>query len=112
MTTTIRTPFLEVKIDGTTITGKVLSARTQLGYNLAVAQAEVTLTELPAGTKSFSTVAIKMGASSPGATRFTGYVTQIEHELYPKAVKLTCRGNLQKAETYTGSRFFGRDLRD
>jgi hypothetical protein len=102
VTNIIRTPYLLVTIDGTPVADSVLSARTQLGYNLAVAQGEVSLTELPAGCGPFSTVVISMGAAvGTTAVRFTGYVTQIEHELYPKTVKMTCRGNLQKAETYT-----------
>ena len=95
----IRTPFLEVKINGSAVDG-VLEARTQLGYNLAIAQGEVTLTELPAGCDPFSPVQITMGAATPGVVRFTGMVTQIEHELYPKTIKVTCRSNLQRAEIF------------
>ena len=104
MTTTyIRKPFAEIKINGTTA-GNVLSARTRLGYNLAVAQGEVTLAAPPTGITlaPFAPVTIKLGGtSSTAAVRFTGYITQIDRELYPRSLKLTCRGNLQKAESYT-----------
>jgi hypothetical protein len=100
VTTYLRQPILTVSVNGIPLS-EVISARCQIGYTLSIAQAEVELPSLPEGLVPFDTVEVFMGATEATIeVRFTGYVTQIENELYPKAVKLTCRGNLQKAETY------------
>lgn len=99
MTTTIRTPSIVVTLDGDALTD-VLSARVQLGFNLRVAEAQVTLRSLPAGILPWQEVVIKMDADvSPATTvRFTGFFLNAEQQLYPHEVTLNCKGRLSRAE--------------
>jgi hypothetical protein len=100
MTTTIRTPWKQVTLDGDTLSN-ILSVRTQHGFNLRVAEAQVTLRAMPAGIAPWQPVVIRIGASSgTAATRFTGYFVRAETQLYPNEVTLHCRGKLAHADIY------------
>lgn len=100
MATVIRTPYLAVTVNGVAITG-VLGARTQLGYSMRTAQAEVEVRALPVGIDAWDTVVITMGATQATAqVRFTGYYTGHEVQLYENTYRLICRGKLEKAAVF------------
>lgn len=100
MSTTIRTPSLTVTRNGTPLSD-VVSARTQHGFNMRVAEATVVCRALPSGIMPWDEIEITVGASAgTAAVRFTGYFIAPESQLYPQEVTLQCRGKLARAEVY------------
>jgi len=98
MSTTIRTPSLAVTLEGAPLSD-VLSARVQAGFNLRVAEAQVTLRALPAGIMPWDEVMIAMGGTAgTAAVRFTGFFVSSKNQLYPKETTLVCKGHLGLAE--------------
>ena len=98
--TNIRKPSIVVKLNGSTTLTDVLSVRTQHGFNLRVAEAQVTLRALPAGIQPWDEIEIRMDANTTPATtvRFVGYFVSADNQLYPKETILHCRGRLALAE--------------
>jgi hypothetical protein len=110
MTVIIRKPAHTVVVNGSTLTD-VLSARTQHGYNLSVAEAEIETRSLPTGLEPLQTAVISMGGTAGTShMRFNGMVIASEPQYYPQTYKLVCRGNLIKADLYHCPQSNGVDM--
>ncbi len=95
---TLRHPFLRVTVDGREVTDR-LSGRVSLGYTLRTAEADVEAFGMPSWAHKWSIVTIEMGATrSTSAVRFVGFLIEQYWTLYPRFVRLTCRGFLIKAQ--------------
>jgi len=101
MTNIYRQPYLSVTVAGGTLSD-VLAARVQCGYDMRVASAEVLTRSLPAAAVPWGTVEVTMGGNQATAgKRFSGYFIGSEQELFEHGVRLVCKGQLQRAQTFT-----------
>ena len=98
-----RQPFVAVVIDGREIPygpEGVMSVRVSHGYDSQIAEADFEVAVVPSWAHIWSQVIIYMGGAPGGysPTRFVGYFIEPEYTLYPRSVRMTCRGHLVKAQ--------------
>lgn len=97
--TTMRTSLPVGLADPTTITN-VLAAHTSVGVDSAVADASFvvpTLGDLH-GAAAWHIVSLQLSAGGGTPVPWCGYITDIDQGLYPRAVAVTCKGFLIRAE--------------
>jgi hypothetical protein len=99
-TSIIRRPYKEALLSGMGPLTDLIDVRMSHGYDRRMAEATVTLLELPTGILPFDTITINAGASYDTIeTRFQGYFVSHERQLYPAQVKLNLKGKLQRADS-------------
>lgn len=111
-TATVRTPYLQVKSNGTALSSSyVRSATCSMGYDQQIMEATVVVKDASALPARGAWITVKMGASSGTATiRFAGYLVEYDYSLWPYSVSLLCKGPLIKAQQYNNPTPNGTDL--
>lgn len=95
----VRSISLSATLAGAAI-NDVLSARCSFGMDQLVAEASLVCATKPAGVNYDQEVIITMGAGVNNVQRFKGKVRELNYDLYPRAVALVCKGELNKAAEY------------
>lgn len=80
----------------------VFSARCSFGFDQRIAEAVIELAEDPVDSLGtyYDAVTVALGAGSNNVVRFRGILVERQYTLYPRAVRLICKGNLWRAAQY------------
>lgn len=105
-----RKTYCLVTVDGRPIT-QVVSAQSTYGFDQMVSTAEVVTPTVPSWAQYKSVVTIDMGGTQATARRrFTGLLVDYDYTLFPRQVRLLCRGFLFLADLTQNSNSGGTDL--
>ena len=95
----VRVADLNVTVGGAQVQ-QPISATVSLGYDMSYGTATVTVAGPPPSATYYDTVDITVDAGGDSHQWFSGLLTQVQYNLYPRSTTLNCRGRMFLLDQY------------